>query len=176
MRLPDLVNPVRRKASEVLNFVNHPTRVLTQRGKKTALNIYRSLALPGKEKSDSQETSESQQTQPLETIPQPTSLQRVVIPGHSPKESRAAEELLVVSRHQHGNYDVQPLPANHQISASQWDQYTVKSCLVNAEDTRIYSGINRNNDDVFIKEYILNESDFSAKEIQERKQDRKSVV
>ncbi len=176
MRLPDLVNPVRRKASEVFNFVKHPTQVLKQRGKKTALNIYHSLTLPGKEKSDSQETSESQQPQPLETIPQPTSLQRVVIPGHSPKESRAAEELLVVSRHQHGNYDVQPLPANHQISASQWDQYTVKSCLVNAEDTRIYSGINRNNDDVFIKEYILNESDFSAKEIQERKQSFERLV
>ncbi len=190
MRLPDLVNPIRRKASEWFNFVKHPTQVLTQRGKKAALNVYRSLGVPGGDKKKLQNNSDGDRPQEAETELESTStstatatLVRPPEVRHDPlqqpqseEQPRAAEDFLVVSPHQNGVNTLQPLVPGDEIKASQWDRYTIKSCQLDHSHSRIYSGINRNNEPVVIKEYLLKESDFSAREIQERKRAFEQLV
>lgn len=146
MRLVDVVNQARRRASEGANFVRYPFQMISQALWRVGQQHYENIQLPGGEKKQAGDRTES----PVETLPTPVypGIRSPLIPTISPTiHSTIAPETSLKSR---------------------WNSYTIGRCFAAAGNTRLYEGKTRSNEPVLIKEYQLLDADKDTIEVRQQ--------
>ena len=156
MRLVDVVNEVRRKASEGTNFVRYPVQMITQALQRSAQERYENIQLPGGEKQQTGDRaktpaqSETETASATHSSPVYTGVRQPFIP---------TENSTAIASH---------LPSGTPIK-SRWNSYTIDTCFSTDQNTRLYTGKTRSDEPVLIKEYqLLDYENFS--ELEERQQ------
>ncbi|NJL20944.1 MAG: protein kinase family protein [Leptolyngbyaceae cyanobacterium SM1_3_5] len=157
VRLVDVVNEVRRKASEGTNFVRYPVQMITQALQRSAQERYENIQLPGGEK---QQNGDRPTNTPAEltveaapvaySSPVYTGVRQPFIP---------TESSTTIASH---------LPVGTPIK-SRWNSYTIEACFSTDQNTRLYTGKTRSDEPVLIKEYQLLDYENSG-ELEERQQ------
>ncbi|MEL7315776.1 MAG: hypothetical protein AAFN08_12570, partial [Cyanobacteria bacterium J06559_3] len=180
MRLPDFVNQIRRKFSEVTNLVKHPDQVIYRQGRRVALQKYEQLSLPGNgEKKVDAAAKENGRSHPAMTVltrsrsaaaTQPRSIAAPVALAPTPPSASVDPAELAEpegSRLQPGN-----------VLTRGWvGRYVIGTCLQDDGWMRLYEGIQENSSEpVWIYEYRLSETVFNGRDRQSRRTAFKQVI
>lgn len=174
MRLPDFVNQIRRKFSEVTNFVRHPDQVIYRQGRRVALQKYEQLSLPGKgEKKAGTAAKENGRSHPAMTVlprsksttaaqPRSVAAPIALAPTTSPSASVDPAEL--------AGPEGSRLQPGDVLTRGWVGRYVIGACLQDDGWMRLYEGIQENSSEpAWIYEYRLSETVFSGRDRQARR-------
>lgn len=173
VRLPDIVNQVRRRVNEATNMIRYPVQMAKQAARKTGQQIYENIQLPGGRQSppftvsSRSDATESHSESPVSSTTTPTLIRQrqaatgaevSVAPRVNGDSGQAARRNLRAGL---------PLPSGIVLK-SRWNSYTVGDCFQETERTRLYRGTDRSSEPVLIQEYRLFDRDFNLTEIEDR--------
>lgn len=182
MRLPDLVNKVRRKLSEGANLAKNPMAVFGQRARKAAQTLYEKVDLGGKadtedtsqddlgpvEAADTDSESATDRTGDAAAVTYSTDLAPAVAPA-VPEMSDAERAALY-------RYPARLQPGE-ALQRGWWGRYTVGKCLQDRGWLRHYEGTQDNGgESVWIYEYSLSLDIFDGPDIDKRKRAFKQLI
>lgn len=169
MKLAEFVNSFNLKFREVSNFVRYPIENISRITQRRIQNIYENIEVPGN--SDRENSPESSQvtTSIPEKIEHKEEYNGYTSNGFDGNVTQRLPRQLI---NQQTNFSLlPPLKSNVEIRGRR-GRYRVENIIVDKESERIreYFGIHiLNNKPVWIKEYLLPESDFNQQETRERK-------
>ena len=175
MRLPDLVNAVRRKVSEGTNLAKNPVQMAWQRGRKSLQTRYERTSLGG-------ESTNGQTPGPSDRPPVAT--QEIDLKHHESGPSTAGLAVATAAPIAPSDRSFSPaarypqrLQPGEALQRGWWGRYTVGNCLRDGGWVRQYEGIQDNGSEpVWIYEYCLSQDTFDQSEIDERKRAFKQLV
>ncbi|MDB9526518.1 hypothetical protein PN498_11000 [Oscillatoria sp. CS-180] len=183
MRLPDFVNRIRRKFSEVGNFVRNPEQVIYRHGRKVALEKYEQMPLPGKgAKQQGAEEAVKQKGTVQERLSQAIARPKraktaIATASHAPTPITATAIAPSPEAPTWVDPDFAVLQPGDVLTRGWVGRYTVGECLQERGWMRLYEGIQDNGQDaVWIYEYRLSDSVFRSRDIQARRTAFKQII
>ena len=169
VRLPDIVNQVRRRVNEATNMIRYPVQMAKQVARRTGQQIYENIQLPGgrqsppitvSSRSDTIESPASSTTTPtlVRQTQAATGAEFSVEPRVNGDSGQVARRNLRAGL---------PLPSGIALK-SRWNSYTVGDCFQETERTRFYRATDRSSEPILIQEYRLFDREFNLTEIEDR--------
>ncbi|MGF1523713.1 MAG: hypothetical protein ACFBSF_15460 [Leptolyngbyaceae cyanobacterium] len=186
MRLPDFVNQIRRKFSEVTNFVRHPDQVIYRQGRRVALQKYEQLSLPGSsnkpgnsEKKAGTAAKENGRSHPTmvgltrskSAAAQPGAMAASVALAPTPPPSASVDPAALAAP------EGSRLQPGEVLTRGWVGRYVMGTCLQDDGWMRLYEGVQENSSEpVWIYEYRLSETVFNGRDQQSRRTAFKQVI
>ncbi|MEM8611315.1 MAG: hypothetical protein AAGF93_04795 [Cyanobacteria bacterium P01_H01_bin.105] len=189
VRLSELINQARRRASEGKNFAQNPFQMVWQSVRKYGMLAYGKLSIPtGADKKDSLAKNSSETASEsghdisfnknVESVGENTQKPHLTT-AQSVPISTADQHLASSAQALNPELTLwQPvLQPGERLQGGWWGVYTIKSCLYARDWIRCYDGLQDNGSEpVWIYEYCFDGDSWSEEDIDERKRRFKHLI
>ena len=192
MRLPDLVNGIRRRASETINVVRHPVATAHRQVRRRLQSWFEGASIPGTEdRKKSQKKLLPGESEPVSSSNGGANAEALYSPSMKPTpatEKRQFSSPALAKRQISSpsslslltNFDdfeeaasrsqYPPLlPPGQNLKGAWWGRYQLQHCLDDGGWVRLYQGAQAGSEEsIWVYEYLLPEEVFNSREAAER--------